>query len=161
MHDRAYENNTPQLLSILNKILAHMKNLRCVCGVSYVPVCSCRQPKNERAKPGPHESCANRTPLSSFDSEVFAMDSFMAFVDLFLKDKTKTEVCKLLLENFALHQKETTSDPVVLNNMMYFGRVRFSCSFSLSRMLDFAPEMVLARCLPWAHIGPMRILDAP
>lgn len=31
LRDRAYENNTPQLLSILNKILAHMKSLRCVC----------------------------------------------------------------------------------------------------------------------------------
>ena len=26
--DRAYENNTAQLLSILNKVLAHMKDLR-------------------------------------------------------------------------------------------------------------------------------------
>lgn len=61
------------------------------------------------------------------------MDRFLPFVDLFLKDKTKTEVCKLLLENFALHQKETTSDPVVLNAMMYLGRVRLSSSFWQTR----------------------------
>jgi len=56
-------------------------------------------------------------------SDIFGMDRFMPFVDLFLKDKIKGEVCKLILENFATHQKEPTSDPVVLNGLMYLGRV--------------------------------------
>ena len=51
------------------------------------------------------------------------MDKFLPFLDLFEKSSVKVEVSKAVMEAFVRSQKETTSDPVILNAMMYIGKV--------------------------------------
>lgn len=51
------------------------------------------------------------------------MDKFLPFLDLFQADGVKVEAAKAVMTAFTRTQKETTSDPVILNTMMYIGKV--------------------------------------
>jgi len=55
--------------------------------------------------------------------EVLSMSKFMPFIDLFQKEDIKLEVFKSILEAFAANQKTVTGDPVVVNGIMYIGKV--------------------------------------
>ena len=56
-------------------------------------------------------------------SDLFAMEHFLSFVDLLQKELVKVEACKSICSTFAAHQMGSTSDPVILNAMMYLGKV--------------------------------------
>lgn len=60
----------------------------------------------------------------SYGSLLFSMDKFLPFLDLFEKDTVKVEVGKAVMQAFVRSQQGTTSDPVILNAMMYIGKVR-------------------------------------
>ena len=55
--------------------------------------------------------------------DLFAMEKFLPFIDLLQKESMKVEACRSIAQSFALHQKDSTSDPVILNAMMYVGKV--------------------------------------
>ena len=55
--------------------------------------------------------------------DLFAMDKFLPFIDLLQRESVKVEACKSISQSFSLHQKEFTSDPIILNAMMYVGKV--------------------------------------
>ncbi|XP_078691603.1 VPS35 endosomal protein-sorting factor-like isoform X1 [Branchiostoma floridae x Branchiostoma belcheri] len=92
--DRAFEDFYPQLQSIVTKVLSHMHDF----------------------------------------AVLFSMDKFLPFIDMFQKESVKVEVCKTVMETFtsgarpgALYtagykkrvQQETTSDPVIMNALMF------------------------------------------
>ncbi|KAK7112793.1 hypothetical protein V1264_012185 [Littorina saxatilis] len=52
-------------------------------------------------------------------SQLFSLDKFLPFLDMFQRDAIKVEVCKNVLEAFGKHQVETVNDPVVINAMMF------------------------------------------
>ncbi|KAL8591014.1 hypothetical protein ACOMHN_021779 [Nucella lapillus] len=58
------------------------------------------------------------THMSDF-SQLFALDKFLPFLDMFQRDSIKVEVCKSVLESFGRNQVETVNDPVVINAMMF------------------------------------------
>jgi hypothetical protein len=60
---------------------------------------------------------------TGFSRLLFSMDKFLPFLDLFEQDSVKVEVSKAVMSAFCTLQKETTSDPVILNSMMYIGKV--------------------------------------
>ena len=60
--------------------------------------------------------------MKSF-TELFSMNKFMPFIDMFQNEKVKLDVCKSILEAFAANQVETTDDPVVVHTMMYISKV--------------------------------------
>jgi len=55
--------------------------------------------------------------------EVLSMTKFMPFIDMFQKEAVKIEVFKSILEAFSANQKTMTGDPVVVNGILYIGRV--------------------------------------
>ena len=70
------------------------------------------------------------------------MDKFLPFLDLFELDSVKVEVSKAVMSAFCTLQKETTSDPVILNSMMYIGKVgRLVFLFLASVILSSSPVM--------------------
>ncbi|XP_019615665.1 PREDICTED: UPF0505 protein C16orf62 homolog isoform X2 [Branchiostoma belcheri] len=50
---------------------------------------------------------------------LFSMDKFLPFIDMFQKESVKVEVCKTVMETFTRVQQETTSDPVIMNALMF------------------------------------------
>ncbi|KAH9503976.1 VPS35 endosomal protein sorting factor-like [Bulinus truncatus] len=56
-------------------------------------------------------------------SLLFALDKFMTFIDMFQKESVKVEVCKSIFESFNKHQTKSVSDPVVINAMMFLGKI--------------------------------------
>ncbi|XP_076459289.1 VPS35 endosomal protein-sorting factor-like [Babylonia areolata] len=58
------------------------------------------------------------THMTDF-SELFALDKFLPFLDMFQRDSIKVEVCKSVLESFGKHQVDSVNDPVVINAMMF------------------------------------------
>ncbi|KAK0049257.1 UPF0505 protein [Biomphalaria pfeifferi] len=56
-------------------------------------------------------------------SLLFSLDKFMTFVDMFQKEAVKVEVCKNIFESFNKHQTTSLSDPVVINAMMFLGKI--------------------------------------
>ncbi|KAL3877496.1 hypothetical protein ACJMK2_035196 [Sinanodonta woodiana] len=52
-------------------------------------------------------------------SMLFSLDKFMPFIDMFQKETAKVEVCKNIVEAFSKYQLETTTDPVIINAMMF------------------------------------------
>lgn len=64
--------------------------------------------------------------------DLFAMEKFLPFIDLLQKEGVKVEACKSIAQSFALHQKDTTNDPVILNAMMFVGKVMHDSLSALS-----------------------------
>eukprot|EP00043_Microstomoeca_roanoka_P016135 m.163872 g.163872 ORF g.163872 m.163872 type:complete len:929 (+) comp16396_c7_seq1:53-2839(+) len=56
-------------------------------------------------------------------SDIFSMDSFLPFFDLFHETSVKSEASKTVLETFANSQQEPLSDPVALSGMMYLCKI--------------------------------------
>lgn len=56
-------------------------------------------------------------------SVLFAMEKFLPFIDLFQRDAVKVEVCKTILNSFISFQTECTSDPIIINAMMYLCKI--------------------------------------
>ncbi|KAK3583633.1 hypothetical protein CHS0354_039460 [Potamilus streckersoni] len=52
-------------------------------------------------------------------SMLFSLDKFLPFIDMFQKETAKVEVCKNIVEAFTKYQVETTTDPVIINAMMF------------------------------------------
>nr|KAG5704115.1 hypothetical protein BaRGS_009645 [Batillaria attramentaria] len=52
-------------------------------------------------------------------SQVFSLDKFLPFLDMFQRESIKVEVCKTVLEAFCKYQQEMVNDPVVINAMMF------------------------------------------
>lgn len=50
---------------------------------------------------------------------LFSMDKFLPFVDMFQKESVKVDVCKLIMEAFVKYQTAATSDPVIVNALMF------------------------------------------
>ncbi|XP_013393417.1 UPF0505 protein C16orf62 homolog [Lingula anatina] len=50
---------------------------------------------------------------------LFSLDKFLPFIDLFQKEIVKVEVCKSIMEAFVKYQAEATSDPVIINALMF------------------------------------------
>ena len=55
--------------------------------------------------------------------ELFSMNKFMPFIDMFQNEKVKVDVCKAILEAFAANEMQTTDDPVIVHTMMYISKV--------------------------------------
>jgi len=55
-------------------------------------------------------------------SDLFSMDKFLPFLDIFQKDSVKVEVCKNIMEFYTKHQTEPTSDPVITNALMFISK---------------------------------------
>ena len=73
-------------------------------------------------------------------SDLFGMDKFLPFLDLFQKETVRVQVCKAVMQAFARSQDEMTSDPVIISALMFIGRVRLSA---------FVPTP----SIPWSHHG--------
>ncbi|XP_059139678.1 VPS35 endosomal protein-sorting factor-like [Physella acuta] len=56
-------------------------------------------------------------------SLLFSLEKFLPFVDMFQRESIKVEVCKCILESFNKHQTTPINDPVVINAMMFLGKV--------------------------------------
>ncbi|BFZ02646.1 hypothetical protein BsWGS_05685 [Bradybaena similaris] len=56
-------------------------------------------------------------------SLLFSLEKFLPFVDMFQREAIKVDVCKCILESFNKHQLLPVSDPVVINAMMYLGKI--------------------------------------
>ncbi|CAK8684337.1 unnamed protein product [Clavelina lepadiformis] len=52
-------------------------------------------------------------------SDIFAMEKFLPFLDLFQKDERKEEVCQMIAESFISNQEQALSDPIAINGLMY------------------------------------------
>lgn len=50
-------------------------------------------------------------------------ENFLPFLDLFQKESTKVEACKYILDVYKRNGKEYTSDAVVINALMYVGKI--------------------------------------
>ncbi|GAB6020434.1 hypothetical protein CHUAL_003128 [Chamberlinius hualienensis] len=50
---------------------------------------------------------------------LFSMDKFLPFLDMFQKESVKVDACKLIMESFAKNQNVNTSDPVIINALMF------------------------------------------
>lgn len=77
--DRAFENHYPQLMRVVDRILAHIHDF----------------------------------------AVLFTMDHFLPFLDMFQKENVKVDVCKMIMEAFIKYQVEPTSDPVIVNAIMF------------------------------------------
>lgn len=51
--------------------------------------------------------------------EIFSMDKFLAFLDLFQKEEAKLKMCDCVIEHFRKTPAENTTDPLVISGMMY------------------------------------------
>ncbi|KAK3713118.1 hypothetical protein RRG08_036730 [Elysia crispata] len=56
-------------------------------------------------------------------SLLFSLEKFLPFVDMFQKEAIKVEVCKNIFESFSKHQTTPINDPVVINAMMFLGKI--------------------------------------
>ncbi|CAG5133662.1 unnamed protein product [Candidula unifasciata] len=56
-------------------------------------------------------------------SLLFSLEKFLPFVDMFQREAIKVDVCKCILESFNKHQLQPMNDPVVINAMMYLGKI--------------------------------------
>ncbi|KJE94840.1 hypothetical protein CAOG_005411 [Capsaspora owczarzaki ATCC 30864] len=63
---------------------------------------------------------------------LFSMDKFMPFIDLFQKASIKVDVCKAVMEAFVKRQLVPTADPVILNALVYVGKVLHDAIDALS-----------------------------
>ncbi|KAL5019246.1 hypothetical protein ScPMuIL_004968 [Solemya velum] len=52
-------------------------------------------------------------------SQLFSLDKFLPFIDMFQKESVKIDVCKSIMESFIKHQAEPTNDPVIINALMF------------------------------------------
>ncbi|XP_077979506.1 VPS35 endosomal protein-sorting factor-like [Glandiceps talaboti] len=52
-------------------------------------------------------------------SELFGMDKFLPFIDMFQKESVKVEVCKTIMEAYIKAHSQGTSDPVIINALMF------------------------------------------
>ncbi|ELT89239.1 hypothetical protein CAPTEDRAFT_99699, partial [Capitella teleta] len=77
--DRAYEDHYPQLISILNKVMAHCKDF----------------------------------------SQLFALEKFLPFIDMFQKESIKVDACKMIAECYVRSQNELTNDPIIINSLFF------------------------------------------
>eukprot|EP00058_Branchiostoma_floridae_P021627 XP_002607117.1 hypothetical protein BRAFLDRAFT_68089 [Branchiostoma floridae] len=51
--------------------------------------------------------------------DFYPQDKFLPFIDMFQKESVKVEVCKTVMETFTRVQQDTTSDPVIMNALMF------------------------------------------
>ncbi|XP_005101203.1 VPS35 endosomal protein sorting factor-like [Aplysia californica] len=56
-------------------------------------------------------------------SLLFSLEKFLPFIDMFQREAIKVEVCKCVLESFNKHQLTPVNDPVVINAMMFLGKI--------------------------------------
>ncbi|CAL1536882.1 unnamed protein product [Lymnaea stagnalis] len=56
-------------------------------------------------------------------SLLFSLDKFLTFIDMFQRESIKVEICKCILESFNKHQVTAINDPVVINAMMFLGKI--------------------------------------
>jgi len=75
------------------------------------------------------------THMTDF-ATLFSMDKFLPFVDLFQKENIKLEVCNNIVRAFTVHQLEETSDPIIVNAMMYLCKIMHDSLNALSLMDD-------------------------
>jgi hypothetical protein len=94
---RVFEDHYPELVSIINRIIAHMTDFHILFSMVSTP-----------SHPSPHTHTHTHT-----------QDKFLPFMDLLQKDSVKVEVCQNVVKSFIIHQTEDTSDPVVINANMY------------------------------------------
>ncbi|XP_070579924.1 VPS35 endosomal protein-sorting factor-like [Ptychodera flava] len=52
-------------------------------------------------------------------SELFSMDKFLPFIDMLQKESVKVEVCKTIMEYYTRSHEGSTSDPVIINALMF------------------------------------------
>eukprot|EP00730_Choanoeca_flexa_P009278 TRINITY_DN12619_c0_g2_i1.p1 TRINITY_DN12619_c0_g2~~TRINITY_DN12619_c0_g2_i1.p1 ORF type:complete len:975 (+),score=240.51 TRINITY_DN12619_c0_g2_i1:138-3062(+) len=55
-------------------------------------------------------------------TDLFSMDNFMPFMDLFQKSTVRVDVCKSVLRAFEQHQSEPLDDTVTVNAMLYMAK---------------------------------------
>nr|CAB3226529.1 UPF0505 protein C16orf62-like [Phallusia mammillata] len=65
-------------------------------------------------------------------SDIFSMDKFLPFLDMFHNETKKVEVCKLVASAFNSIPDSTTSDPIVINGLMYICKVMHDSINALS-----------------------------
>nr|XP_039249347.1 VPS35 endosomal protein-sorting factor-like [Styela clava] len=71
------------------------------------------------------------THMKSF-SVVFAIERFLPFLDMFQKDDVKLDICTCVAEFFIKGSDQSTSDPLVINGMMYICRAMHDSINSMS-----------------------------
>lgn len=52
-------------------------------------------------------------------SQLFALEKFLPFLDMFQKESVKVEVCKTIMEAYCKNHTEPTSDPIIVNSLMF------------------------------------------
>lgn len=58
-----------------------------------------------------------------FFTILYIQEYFLAFLDLFQKESLKVEACKHILDIYKRNGKDHTNDPVVINALMYIGKI--------------------------------------
>lgn len=54
---------------------------------------------------------------------LLVQEHFLSYLDLFQKEFLKVEACKHILDIYKRNGNESTNDPVVINALMYIGKI--------------------------------------
>lgn len=82
-------------------------------------------------------------------SEVFAMDKFLPFIDLFRELDAKASAALIIMEAFSQHQKSPATDPLIRSGMMYL------CKVSHQRLLYEVLSPIAAGYILYFDIGKL------
>ncbi|KAK2169423.1 hypothetical protein LSH36_10g11082 [Paralvinella palmiformis] len=65
-------------------------------------------------------------------SQLFALERFLPFLDMFQKESVKVEVCKTIMAAYCRYQKDPTNDPVIVNSLMFISKTMHDSVNALS-----------------------------
>lgn len=114
--NRAFEDHYPELKNVVERIVANVNDFEGL--MTMVSTIS----NDDKFKIATNKkSLVAAIDLPYIPSNIF-QDNFLPVIDLFQKESVKLDVCKSIMGVYRAKVEDSTSDPVLINNLMFLCR---------------------------------------